>query len=270
MSIEANTFERITIDNTNAKAKAVAEAFGEYLLKTWGIHSLSMIADGREYQSKADTVSENAELADVCRRLGEAKRIEASLRSTNAGGLDWRLESCFLSLLTNDEDLKSCVTYKSTDYYDQGENVDLYRFGENGPERLECDQTEMTFSDVQSWYCYTPQIDFYCDNGFADDVFNTVNGILLKLATEYFDRDEDLVDADEHELNIGFSVDFKTEDIPVIVNMLQQAVDAAKGTDGARCEIDINAVPGGKDDYDFASVRFWLEEGQVKVGYCRF
>ena len=96
----------------------------------------------------------------------------------------------------------------------------------------------------------------------------TKNSLTHKI--EYFERNEDLVNADAYELSIFPSISFETENIPVIANMLQQAVDAAKGTVGARCEIEINAVPCGTKDYDFASVRFWLEEDRVKVGYCRF
>ena len=270
MSIEANTFERISINNINAKTKAFAEAFGTYLLKMWGVNSLTLDVDGREYQSEAYFVTDDVELAEACRKLGEAKNITAAIRSSNKCGFAWRLKAGYLSLLSDDEELKNNISYKSTDYYDQDSCVDLFRFGKNGAETLACDRPEMNFSDVQHWFSYTGQIVFTCYNGFSEDVVNTINVILLSLATEYFERDEDSVDVDKHELSLGLSLSFKTADIPVIVNKLQQAVDAVKGTIGAKCVIDINAVPDGEDDYDFASVHFGLEDGRVRVGYCRF
>lgn len=270
MSTEANTFEKISINNINAKTKAFAEAFGTYLLEMWGVNSLTLNVDGREYQSETYIVADDAELAEACRKLGEAKNITAAIRSSNNDDFAWRLEAGYLSLLSDDEELKNNISYKSTDYYDQDSCVDLFSFGKNGAETLACDQPEMTFSDVQIWYSYTPEISFSCLDGFSENVVNTINAILLSLATEYFERGEDSVYTDKRELFIDGSISFKTADIPVIANKLQQAVDAVKGTIGAKCEIDINAVPDGEDDYDFASVHFGLEDGRVRVGYCRF
>lgn len=270
MSIEANTYERITIEHSNDKAKAVAEAFGEYLLKTWGIKSLSMNVDGWEYRSKADTVSENEELAGVCRRLGEAKHIEASLRSTNAGGLAWRLESCFLSLLNDDEDIKNCVEYKSTDYYNQDECVDLFSFGKNGVENVEYSSDPSIVSDIKEWICYTPEVSFEIEEESEEDVYSSVLNKLRHAAIDYFDMNEELLDAGLSEIILGGSFRFTTESIPAIVDLLQQSVDALKASPDSSCKILINAVPNGENDYDFASVRFELEDGKVKVGYCRF
>lgn len=270
MSIEANTFERITIVNANEKTKAVAEAFGEYLLKTWGILSLEMKVDGKEYRSDVDTVAEDEELAAVCARLGEAKSVTASVRSENEGGLNWRRGSCFLSLLTDEKDVKGYVTYKSTDYYDTDETVDLYCFGENGEEKPEYDQTADAIADIREWFCYTPTIRFECDDSFEDAVRDAVNAALFRLPVGSGGIDADAIEEDDCEICLEGSVRFGTENIPMIAAYLQQAVDALQNVPDASAEIFVNALPDGPDDYDFAAVRIRLEDKRVKVEYCRF
>ena len=272
MSIEANTFERITIENANVMTKEIAKAFGEYLLKTWGIRTLDMDIDGCSYQTNEDTVETNEEFSDVCKRLGEAKNITISLRSENSGGLNWRLESCFLSMLTDDEDIRNYVTYKSTDYYDTDESLDLYSFGKNGVKKIEYGQNPEVISDIKEWYCYTHNIFFEAEEGFKEDIRSAILDKLHRLADEvkYPGSERDYVVDDEYEIYLEGALWFKTENIPKIAALLQQVVDTLKGFDDVSCDIIINAVPDGPNDYDFASVSFSLVDGQVQVGYCRF
>lgn len=270
MSIEANTFERITIENANEKTKAVAEAFGAYLMNTWGIVSLDMNVDGERYQSEDGTIAGNEELQEVCKKLGSAKNTVISVRSQNAGGLNWRQESCFLPLLTDDEDIKNHVTYKSTDYYDTDETVDLFSYGKNGPEKPEYEQSEEAVADIREWYCYTYVVRFENDDDFEDEVRDAILDRLCRFAVDYCDSDEDSVIDDGCEIYLEGSIRFKTESIPTMADLLQQSVDALKDLPDVSCEIVICAVPDGADDYDFASVSITLNDGQIRTGYCRF
>ena len=48
MSVDANTYEEMTIHNVNAGTAEVARQLGEYLQKTWGIYKLTLTVDGPE------------------------------------------------------------------------------------------------------------------------------------------------------------------------------------------------------------------------------
>ena len=55
MSVDANTYEEMTIHNVNDRTAEVARQLGEYLLKTWGIYKLSLTVDGIHYGDDVDS-----------------------------------------------------------------------------------------------------------------------------------------------------------------------------------------------------------------------
>lgn len=269
MSIEANTFEVLTIRNENEKTRGIAQYFGEYLMSTWGIIKLVMHVDGKEYRTEEDSLDDSSEIYELCEHLEDYKSVVVSLRSQNAGGFAWRSETDFFKLLTDDEEVKSCVTYKSYDYYDTDNGIDLYSYGRNGVEKPEFDKTPDKVSDIMEWFCYTYDIHFENEDDFDVGTHDIIMDNLVKVATSC-NLEEDSVEDDGCEIFVEGSLSFKTSSISEMADLLQKAVDAIKDVSGATCEIEINAVPDGAGDYDFASVRFVLRDGKVCVEYCRF
>ena len=138
MSTEANTYEALHICNVNDKTAQLCGAVSEYLLKTWGINFISLTVDGSTYEStEEETIAEDSNLYNVCQGLASAKEISLKLRSCNGGGVNWRLDSAFMKLFTDDAELRGNVTYRSTDYYDTDSGVEMYLYNENGLQRMQ-------------------------------------------------------------------------------------------------------------------------------------
>ena len=118
-----------------------------------------MPVDGKSFEPDEESITEDSELYEACKNLDSAKNFEISLRSCNAGGLAWRKESAFVSMLTDDESLTKNISYKSIDYYDTDSFVDACVFDENG---LKCaskfDDAFETVADIKEWYSYSPEI----------------------------------------------------------------------------------------------------------------
>ena len=72
MSVEANTFEKMSICNINKKTALVAEDVAKYLTQISGIRDFSLDVDGKTYTSNDDSLPE--EILEVCRKLHAAKQ----------------------------------------------------------------------------------------------------------------------------------------------------------------------------------------------------
>lgn len=276
MSIEANTYQELTIKNTNEKTAAIAVALGEYLKNAWGLISLSLHVDGNEYSAEED--EELSGLSEVFDSLRNVKEINMAMRICDGGGLAWRLESSFMSLFFDDEDIRKNVTYKSTDYYDTDTEVMLYRFGEAGGEQIAAyTEAKEDVADIKEWYCYTPELRIEAD---TDEVDSISHEFLVEAFRKICDMTgheeddlEDVVDdcwEDDGEMSFNPSMTISAENIPELIETLQAIADAAVQNESAEFSIYINALPCGEGVYEFAATLIEFEDGKVTERYCRF
>ncbi len=279
MSISANTAERMTIHNVNDETAVIAKELGEYLLKTWGIDKLRLKVDGVSYGDNVDfAIEKGSELCKVCENLAQAREIELYMLSTNGGGAAWRLDSCFMKDLSDDEDLKNNIVYRSTDYYDTDPYIDRYLYDGNGLQTPEYINTADDVANIKMWFCNTPALRIEDEDKCGDDVlYNSLVRILRKLCAECFGMDEEDIEnqlIDEWKecgsISLFGSLFFSTESIPKIHGLLSKLFDLAKASDVANAECEVYAVPDGEGDYDFASIGFTYDGEKVKTEYCRF
>lgn len=278
MSIEANTYEELKISNVNEKTALLAEQVGKYLIETWGIIKLELTVDGVVYVSKEERIEEGTEIYGICMNLVNAKEILLSLRSVNNGGACWRIESSFMGALTDDEELKNNVTYRSTDYYDTETYVDVYLYDENGLTQPEFDKTAEDVKDIEKWYSYDSIISI-SDEDLADNetLHDEIVEILTNLYTEYFGVDEDEIEDnfDDYweecgEMYFFGGITFNNKDIPAIKEELSRMAELVTASGGDYINVEFSAVPDGENDYNFASVAFSVEDDKIKTEYCRF
>lgn len=274
MSIEANTYEELHICNVNDKTVQLCGAVSEYLLKTWGINFISLTVDGSTYEStEEETIAEDSNLYNVCQGLASAKEISLKLRSCNGGGANWRLESAFMKLFTDDAELRGNVTYRSTDYYDTDPGVEMYLYNENGLQRMQYADSAECMADIKEWYCYTPTFRIADEEQQENaELHERIMAIVNKLCGLLGLTEDDMEDRldddweDYGEIVLSGSIRFSTENIPEIVKLANQL--AALET--SEFEFEIYAVPDGEGDYDFASVAITLDGAAVADQYCRF
>ena len=114
MSVEVNSCEELHIQNVNDKTATICGLVGEYLIGNWGITSLKLTVDGKHYEAE-ESILEGSALHCVCKALASAKQVQLALRSCGAFGIGWRLEDSFMKYFTDDEEIKSNVTYRCTE-----------------------------------------------------------------------------------------------------------------------------------------------------------
>ena len=243
MSIEANTCEELTIHNVNEKTAQLCDAVSEYLLKTWGIISISLTVDGNTYESaEDDSIKEGSELQRLCKDLVGAKEIHLCLRSCNGGGVYWRIEDCFMKYFTDDSDLKDNVTYRSTDYYDTDPGVDMYLYNENGLQRLGYNDSADSVADIKEWYCYTPEFRITDEDQMGNaELHEGIMAIVAKLCELFGLTEEDMENGlglddnwdDYGEIIQNGSVRFTTDSIPQIVSLANQLIALLKDAESA-------------------------------------
>ena len=254
MSVEANTFEKMSICNINKKTALVAEDVAKYLTQISGIRDFSLDVDGKTYTSNDDSLPE--EILEVCRKLHAAKSIVFSLRSCTYIGISWKEEHGFLKHLTDDPELLDTIEYRCTEYYDQDSGVVIFRYGKKGGSDLEYTTDSSVVRDIATWFCYTPELSLQADD-YEDE-------------TEE-DMDDVITDdwGDFGEMIFLHSLTFSTENIPKLLDKLQKLADIA-AENNVRVSLEIAAVPDGENDYDFATVSITLKSGKVVAEYCIF
>ena len=279
MSVDANTYEEMTIHNVNAGTTEVARQLGEYLLKTWGIYKLSLTVDGVQYGDDVDDkIREGSELYEVCGKLAEAKEIALAMRSENGGGASWRLESCFMKALTDDEAIRKNVVYRSTDYYDTDPEIEMYLYDENGLRQPDYSDSAECVRNIKRWYCYTPTLCIAdAEQSENAELHDSIKETLTELCRKCFGLDEDEIEdkleddwEDFGEIILNGSLSFANRSIPEIVSSLNQLFEQVGQSDTAEIEFEMNAVPDGEDDYNFASVAIAYDDGAAQDRYCRF
>lgn len=279
MSISANTCEEMTIRNVNSKTAEVARQLGEYLLKTWGIYKMSLTVDGVHYGDSVDfTIKEGTDLHSVCRRLAEAHSIAFSMLSENGGGAGWRLASCFMKALTDDEDLRNNIVYRSTDYYDTDPGIDMYLYDKNGLREPQYTDDAGSVADISRWYCYTPTLRI-ADEGQSENgiLHDSIIRILTEMCAKCFNLNEEEIEdkleddwEDYGEIILNGSLSFAGESIPEIVASFNRLFEQVRESDTAEIEFEMYAVPDGENDYDFASVALIYDGEEIKTRYYRF
>lgn len=276
MSVEANTFEKMSICNINKKTALVAEDVAKYLTQISGIRDFSLDVDGKTYTSNDDSLPE--EILEVCRKLHAAKSIVFSLRSCTYIGISWKEEHGFLKHLTDDPELLDTIEYRCTEYYDQDSGVVIFRYGKKGGSDLEYTTDSSVVRDIATWFCYTPELSLQADD-YEDETLHCQLLECLKeiavLANCGDEIEEDMDDVitddwgDFGEMVFLHSLTFSTENIPKMLDKLQKLADIA-AENNVRVSLEIAAVPDGENDYDFATVSITLKSGKVVAEYCIF
>lgn len=278
MSIEAFTCEEIRINNTNEKTAKLAVEFSNYLIKNYGIVSLGLTVDGRAYKlENADSIEENSEIYDICKKLSDAKEISVFQRSVNGSGVAYRIESSFMQYLTDDEELRQNVTYRSTDYYDTDDYVDMYLYNENGLQQPEYNNDADAVKDIEKWFCYTPTAHIFAED-YEDktELYEKAVALFGQMAEALGVDKDDIEDyLEDNWEDYGEISWFGSSSLPAtavkaiadIGNQLKKLCDAYDDIDFA---FELSAVPDGENDYDFASVNISCVNGEIVDRYCRF
>ena len=278
MSIEAFTCEEIRINNTNEKTARLVEEIGIYLIKNYGIVSLELTVDKSAYKlENSDSIEENSEIYDICKRLSDAKEISIFQRSVNGSGVAYRLESSFMKYLTDDEELRQNVIYRSTDYYDTDDYVDMYLYNENGLQKPEYNGDAEVVRDIEKWFCYTPTVHIFAESHEEKtELYEKAIALFGQIAETLGFTKEELEShieddwAEYGELSWYNSTAFATESIKALTdigNQLKKLCDAYDDIDFA---FEFSAVPDSENDYDFASVNISCVDGEIVDRYCRF
>lgn len=290
MGIDATTFEEMSLNNVNEKTAVIASKAGSYLLETWGIIKLTLVVDGKKYEQSMgedhdnDHISKDTQLYDVCRNLASCGSFTYSMNSNNGWGLEGRTDE-FIDSLTDDPDLCKNITYKSIDYYDTDDYVDICLY-KDGFKSVSCkpydnktnyeledlyDGTLSCIEDISSWYCYTPSVSFTTDDmQNNEELYNVLTENLNMLENNCF-RYASFDDGwkDYGEIVLEGSLAFDTASIPAIFDGFSKIVAKMKQFDQDGIEIIISAVPDGPDDYWFANVRFEYKNGEFKLSCYR-
>lgn len=278
MSIEANTYEELTVHNINEKTSIIASALGEYLLSTWGIQSLSLVVDNQKFEEDdIDAITPDTDLYAACSKLNTAKEIDLKLRSVNSGGANWRLDSGFMRFFSDEPEVIQNICYRSIDYYDTDPEIDMYIYNGDGLQIPGYRVEYASVSDIREWYCYTPTLEIECeDEADNDELHSRIMSTLSELCV-LFGIDEDELDdhleddwEDCGEIILSGSIRFSSQHIPSIITLVQKLKELLSDSDSAEFNVEINAVPDGETDYEFASVAISCKEGTVQDSYCRF
>lgn len=270
MSIDANTYEEMRINLSDESCKALARAYGKYLLKTWGISSLWIEADGNNFFTDEEEVEENSEIGKACAALDTFESVSINLMSENNGGLSWRRE-LFLDMLKNSPDLyMGNVVYRSMDYYDVTPDIDLCVFDSNGLCFPEC-PGETGFeivSDVTAWYCGTPEIRITTDDPDNAELHDRVLGIMEQILQVVSDDDEIEVEdewEDEGELLLSDSIRISGENAKIMKERLQKLTCCVAENRSLKMELHLNFVSDSEDDYPFSVLSYTIENGEIRM-----
>lgn len=272
------TYQEVTLNNANEKTIVFAKQLGDSLLRTEGIIVLKLTADEEHFDCQEDQIPENSLLSSLCKKLDQYKRITLSLRTINEQYFLDRINASPLKMLSAEPGLRAFVRYRSTDYYNDDESVDLCVFDEDGlrfPHEEYCDSPELV-SDITMWYCNTP--DLYVsagDQGENKDLHTRIAGLLKQFLSDCCvgeDVDERLTDdwGDCGELMVEGNIWFKNESIPMMQMLLNKILEELRPYEDTELRVNIQAIPDGEGDYDFAAVRIIYKEESLSIGYCRF
>lgn len=256
----------------NEKTTEICDLVGEYLFANWGINSLKLTVDGKQYESNG-AITEDSELHDLCMELRKADEIQLAVRACGAHSINWWLVNSFMQYFADDSEVKANVTYCCTEYYDTAPGVVMYRYDENGLQSMQYNDSADGVADIKEWYCYTPTLRIADEEQMDNaELHEQIMTIVTKLCGLWGLDESDVEDRldddweDYGEIVLSGSIRFATENIPEIVALANQL--AALET--AEFEFEIFTVPDGESDYDFASVAIEATSTEAKDSYCRF
>ena len=189
----------------------------------------------------------------MCGRLSKAKEIQLEMRSK---GMQFDLRYEF------PEETKGDIFYKCTEYYDCDSNISLCVFDENGLRNLEKDYngTSEDIKDIQEWYSETPIIHLTSENEMENEE-------LYSCLLENLGKLKKLLDIHNYYEFDNFFDNCWKECGEMLFSEIFKKLSSFES---CNFELEIYAIPDGQDDYDFASVGFIIEDGQVKTKYIRF
>lgn len=277
MSVEVNTYQQMKIRNQNEKTAELAEKIGTYFQELSGVLWLKLKVDGKNYEIVSDELLKDKDFQMVCQTLKTAKVIEFSMRSCN--GLDYwqRSELYFMDILSSNKntDLSEYVEYKSTDYYDQDENVSLSMYDDAGFREPEPVEDINYIGDIKQWFSYTPiialneiEVEDEALHTFFLESFNKIKDLCGHAEDDFEDVITDEFE-DCGELIFEAGLFFSYDEIKTLLSILQGIADKAVAN-SINFDLAINAIPDGENDYNFAAVQIGLENEIVKSKYYRF
>lgn len=276
MSVEANTYEELHIQNVNEKTAEICGLVGEYLVASWNVRMLKLTVDGKLYETE-NSFADDSELHSVCKNLAAAKEIHLVFSSCGALSVGWRMDDSFMKCFTDNEEVKSNVTYRCTEYYDTDSGVAMYRYDKNGLQCMKYTDVADSVADIKEWYCYTPTLRIADEEHMENTkLHEQIMAIVTKLYGLWGLSEDDMDDRldddweDYGEIIHNGSIRFSSENIPEIVALSNQLAELLQDSETAEFEFEIYAIPDGEGDYDFASVAIDVSGSAVKDTYCRF
>ncbi len=271
-----NTFERMHLTNKNEKTAKIAAKLGEYIKAFDGIANLQLTVDGKTYEVKYDSVKEDSELYKACATLKNAENIDFTMRSSAETGLLERLRDGFMSDFSSDKDICENISYKSTDCSDERPKVLLCAYGENGLCYPHDDFSEgvTAVSDIKEWFCCCPKVAISGGiegdglRGFFMEKLEQICKINGDMGPDYEDSISD--DWDNFgEIILESGVSFTAETLPELLSVFGEINEKSK-KNSLEFELEICAIPDGDGDYDFAAIKIFLENGEIKTHSVRF
>jgi len=283
MSTESNTYQELSINNNCNATAIIAEKVGKYLLLLENIYSLNLVCDGKKYElnEEEESIEEGTEIHKICQTLKDYKQIEVKMRDCSFGDfIDDRIEKLFGDVLDNEE-VKNNVIYRTLEYYDTDSIVCGAIFDKNGlfyPTDSYSGELNL-LTDIDKWYCYTPDIEVTIDKDNTPPELKKFLGDCYEKIYLLIDKFEDYQDKntfyfnnldEDGEIIWNSSIAFSAEKLPDLLNILTSICATVGIIKTAKINLQINTVPAGEKDYDFASIRILFAKGKMSVGACRF
>lgn len=273
--MEVYSYQELKLNNCTDKTRAFAQSLGKYLKQIDDVVMLRAEIDGQSYLCEEDSINEESELYSACSKLAACKEIAVRLRTRFGPDLSERLDGCFSAL--REDDLRGFLSYRSTDYYDDDETVELCLYDEEGLQFPACtSESTDCISDISLWYCNTPELWIDAgDESENEELHEKLSSLLKAFMTDCCveeDVEERLTDdwEDGGELGLEGNIWFRTESIPKMKDLLENMMECVAPYDTVELRLHIQSISDGEGDYDFASVAFTAKQGHVQVSCCRF
>ena len=145
-----------------------------------------------------------------------------------------------MKYFTDDEEIKSNVTYRCTEYYDTDPGVVMYRYNENGLQSIGYTDPMESIADIKEWYCYIPTLRIADEEQMDDaELHERIMAIVTKLCELWGLDESDMEDRldddweDYGEIILNGSIRFTTESISEIVAMADQLAALLRTSESA-------------------------------------
>lgn len=301
MSWEINTHEWHHIKNVNNSTREEICRLVDYIqqinhmenLESFSIDTLRLKADDREvvitdeHSWEPDTtyvISEDGMNVRQAKHLqwddeSELMKLLASAKDASEVVMDLRYSAMALlgkeygcSYWCDEQSLEEAlaghVERKIIEYYDQDDEIALYRLDVNGAEDLTCKEELIKTDDIEAWFAYNFQIVMNKNGAWDDDPENL--GSLMLLANTFVEKHDFYNEADEpykDEFEFSESIRLSNEELGDFKSDMQKFADLA---DAADADMELTAAFTAEGGYPFAAIEFVLEDGKIVEKCCRF